>query len=112
MSILILPLAIVLGGPFMFGILTTSTWLYWKLRKTAGSTSQTALIVVFVLLAIVASLMTAPYWVVGQNGWLMSVGAYVLFVALGVPKFSKLMRFLKLEFDGDDSNDPKLPEAK
>ena len=62
------------------------------------------------LLAILASLMTAPYWVVGQNGWLLSVGAYVLFVALGVPKFSKLVRFLKLELDGDDSNDPKLPD--
>lgn len=107
MSILILPLALVLGGPFMFGVLTTSTWLYFKLRKRA--TSQTALTVVFVMLAILASIMTAPYWVVGQNGWLLSVGAYVLFVALGVPKFTKLMRFLKLELDGDDSNDPQLP---
>lgn len=107
MSILILPLALVLGGPFMFGVLTTTTWLYFKLRKQF--TSQTALTVVFVMLAILASLMTAPYWVVGQNGWLLSVGAYVLFVALGVPKFSKLVRFLKLELDGDDNNDPKLP---
>ncbi len=108
MSILILPLALVLGGPFMFGILTTMTWLYFKLRKRQVA-SQTALTAVFVVLAIVASLMTAPYWVVGQNGWLLSVGAYVLFVAMGVPKFSKLVRFLKLELDGDDSNDPKLP---
>lgn len=106
-SILLFPLALVLGGPFMFGVLTTFTWIYFKLRKHASA--QTTLIVVFCLLAVLASVMTAPYWVIGTNGFIASVAAYVLFVGMGVPKFSKLVRFLKLELDGDDSNDPKLP---
>lgn len=106
-SVLLFPLAIVLGGPFMFGVLTTFTWIYFKLRKHA--TAQTTLIVVFCLLAVLASLMTAPYWIVGTNGFFASVATYVLFVGMGVPKFAKLIRFLKLELDGDDSNDPQLP---
>ncbi len=109
-SILILPLVLILGGPFMFGILTTFSWLYWKLRKHFEP--QTSLIVVFCLLAAVACLMSAPYWVIGTTGWLISACAYIAFVGMGVPKITRLVRFLKLENDGDDSNDPKLPGDK
>lgn len=112
-GILLFPLALILGGPFMFGVLTGSTKLYFMLRKQFNA--QTSLTIIFCVLAVAACLMTAPYWVLGTNGYFATVGVYVFFVALGVPKFSKLLRFLNREFDGDDDNDvdvdatPKKP---
>ncbi|MGD9684518.1 MAG: hypothetical protein AB7W16_25420 [Candidatus Obscuribacterales bacterium] len=108
MSILLLPVALVLGFPFMVGVLIASLKLFRAVRKMAST--QTAVIVVFCVLAACAGVMTAPYWVLGTYGYYATVGVYVLFVGIGVPKFAKLVRFLKRELDGDSSNDVPVPE--
>lgn len=109
-GILLLPVVLVLGFPFMVGVTIASLKLY-NLAKGMSS-SKTASIVVFCVLAAAAGIMTAPYWVLGTYGYLATVSVYVLFVGIGVPKFSKLLRFLKRELDGDSSNDIDVPEVK
>lgn len=109
-AILLLPLALVLGFPFMVGVLIGSQKLYRFTKKLTSK--RTAIIVVFCLLAAAAGILTAPYWVLGTYGYMATVAVYVFFVGLGVPKFSKIFRFLTLELDGDAGNDVEVPEDK
>lgn len=109
-AILLLPLALVLGFPFMVGVIIGSRKLYGFVKNL--SSKKTATIVVFCVLAAAAGIMTAPYWVLGTYGYLATVSVYVLFVGLGVPKFSKILRFLTLELDGDSGNDVDVPDGE
>ena len=109
-AILLLPVALILGGPFMFGLALAGGMLYRFASRFMSKSS--ARIVMFCMLAAAAGIMTAPYWVLGTYGYLATVAVYVLFVGIGVPKFSKLIRFLKLELDGDPSDDVDVPGAR
>lgn len=109
-AILLLPLVLVLGGPFMFGVVIAATKLHQLLRK--GFSPRASFITVFCILAAAAALMTAPYWVLGGKGYLVVAGVYVLFVGIGASRFRKLIRFLKRELDSNDENDVEIPEDK
>ncbi|MBZ0189994.1 MAG: hypothetical protein K8F91_27365 [Candidatus Obscuribacterales bacterium] len=109
-AILLLPLVLILGGPFMFGVVIGATKLHTLLRK--GFSAKTSFIATLCVLAACAGLMTAPYWVLGTTGYLLMTGVYVLFVGIGATKFRKFARFLKRELDSDNTNDIEIPEDK
>lgn len=110
MGALVLIAALALSPFFGLGCLTVFAFIYWKLRKHFSN--QTCLIVVLCMLALMVSLMTAPYYSLGgANSYLISVITYVVLVGLGVPKFRRLMLFFKREFDGDPDNDIPVDDA-
>ena len=107
MNTLTFILAFFLGFPMMIGVWIAAVKLHKFVSGYANS--QTSFIVTLCTIAAAMSLMTAPAWLIGLQGYAVVSVVYVVFVALGAPHLYRLGRFLSLELDADSGNDVPLP---
>lgn len=110
MDFLLILAGIFLGFPFMVGAWTVGLKVYNFLNSKLGD--KASFIVTLCLAAAVLSLMTAPVWLLGWKGYAVVSAVYVTMVGLGASHTYRVLEFLKLELDGDDSNDVPLPGEK
>jgi hypothetical protein len=108
MSFLYVPLAVVLGFPMLIGAWLAGVRVF-KFVAARSSKKQTAFVVTLCVMAAVLSLLSAPVWLVGYKGYLVSCAVYIAFVAVGAPHVYRTLEFLGLELDGDPDNDVPLP---
>lgn len=110
MSTLLFIPAFFIGFPMVIGVWMTGLKLFNFL--CARTSKQTAFVVTLCALAALLSLMSAPAWLLGWQGYALVAAVYVGFVAFGAPHLMRVMRFLSLELDSDPNNDVSLPEEE
>ena len=111
MSVLLFIPALLLGFPFVIGGWIAAMRVYNFTKKMVDS-QQTAGVITLCLIAAVLSLMTAPAWILGWQGYAVVCAVYVTFVGIGAPHTLRVARFLSIELDSNPDNDVPLPEAK
>ncbi len=107
MNILLFVPAVILGFPLMMGAWLASVKLYKALATKFSK--QTSFVVTLCLGAFVLSLLTAPAWLVGIQGYALCSLISIGFIAYGAPHLFRVMRFIELELDGNPDNDVPLP---
>ncbi len=100
--------ALLLGFPLVIGAWIAGTRIYNFIKKQTGN-SQTAFVVTLCLMAAALSLMTAPVWLLGWQGYAVVSAVYITFVGIGAPHVLRVLRFLAIELDSDPDNDIPLP---
>lgn len=107
MNALLFIVAFFLGFPLVIGV-----WLAGvKLFKLASNhmNDQSAFVLALCVIAGVLSLLTAPVWLLGWQGYAVVCAVYVAFVGYGAPHIFRVLRFLALELDANPNNDVPLP---
>lgn len=107
-TLLFIP-ALLLGFPMVIGVWIAAMRFYTFLANRTKN--QTAFVVTLCVMAAVLSLMTAPAWLIGWQGYAVVCAVYVVFVAVGAPHVFRVLRFLAIELDSDPNNDVPLPEG-
>jgi len=107
MNGLLFPLAFFLGFPLIIGVWLAAVKLFRALRTQFNG--QTAFAVTLCAIAAALSLMTAPFWLIGAEGYIVVSVVYIGFVAYGAPHVYRVLRFLALELDGNAADQVKLP---
>jgi len=108
MNVLLFIPALLLGFPFVVGSWIAASRVYKFL--TSKFSDQTSFVVTLCLAAAVLSLLTAPAWLIGWQGYAIVCAVYVIFVGVGAPHIRRLLKFLAIELDSDPTNDVPLPE--
>lgn len=108
MNVLLFIPALLLGFPFCVGGWIAASRLYTFLA--ARFSGQTSFVTTLCVMAAALSLLTAPAWLIGWQGYAIVSAVYVLFVGIGAPHIRRLLKFLAIELDTDPTNDVPLPE--
>lgn len=108
-SLLFIP-AFLLGFPLIVGVWKAALQVFKFSSNYANR--QTSFIVTLCLIGALLSLMTAPAWLLGWQGYAVVVGVYLVFLAIGGRSTLRVGDFLSRELDGDASNDVPLPGDK
>ncbi len=107
MSTLLFIPAFLLGFPMIIGVWLAGLKVYKFIRE--HSSSQTAFVTALCIIAACLSLLTAPIWLLGWQGYAVVCAVYVAFVAVGAPHVFRTFRFLSLELDGNPEDQVPLP---
>lgn len=109
MGILFALVGFLVSLPLTIGVWVTAVKLFKFVRER--SSGQTAFIVTLCVLAAMVSLASAPAYLLGIKGFLLTTAIGVFFVGMGAKHTWRVFTFLKRELDTDPNNDVPIDNS-